>query len=250
MFSQGDLGYLDLKFKFKPKSILKGITRPKAWGKFLTKAIPGAVGGFVMSGFNPIGAVAGASAGFVGGKSKPLKSFMIGSAIGGAAGAAAGKLLPAGSKWTTPLIRSKWLGTTGLVRTGRLIAPATASVVKTAVPLATTAASMTAPKTIPTTPVPASTETEPSMTSELVKTAAGFLKPAPLQVSPQYLTPEQQAQLSPELVQFKPETPAVQEAGITGGGLDKNKLLLYGGLGLAGLLLIMTLTKKGGKENV
>jgi len=62
-------------------------------GKFIFKAAPAAIGGFLVGG--PIGAAAGAATGFIGGKpSKVLKRFLYGIGAGGLASGVTGLVAP------------------------------------------------------------------------------------------------------------------------------------------------------------
>lgn len=118
----------------------------KVAGKAITGAVSGAATGFIMSGFNPIGAIAGGIGGAVtGGISKTtkflpnvLKGGAVGAVAGGVAGYVGGSVLPANSWWTTPLVESKWLGTTGLAQQGKFFAETGAKVATTAAQTAVT----------------------------------------------------------------------------------------------------------------
>jgi len=73
--------YEYLGYGFSLKSITKSISKAiKPVGKFITRAAPAAVGGFLVGG--PIGMAIGASTGFIGGKDKPLKRLMYGLGAG------------------------------------------------------------------------------------------------------------------------------------------------------------------------
>lgn len=65
----------------------------KKVGRFITRAVPAAVGGFLVGG--PVGAAVGVSTGFIGGKNKPLKRLMYGVGAGGTLAAATPALIKA-----------------------------------------------------------------------------------------------------------------------------------------------------------
>jgi hypothetical protein len=65
----------------------------KSIGKFITRAVPAAVGGFIVGG--PIGAAMGAATGLIGGKDKPLKRLMYGLGAGSVLSAATPALMKA-----------------------------------------------------------------------------------------------------------------------------------------------------------
>lgn len=75
-------------------------------GKFIVKAVPAAVGGFLVGG--PIGAAAGAATGFIGGKpSKVLKRFLYGIGAGGLASGVTGLVAPQYQIYTQGPLSSK-----------------------------------------------------------------------------------------------------------------------------------------------
>ena len=64
-------------------------------GKFIAKAVPAAIGGFLVTGGAPLGAAIGAATGFIGGKpSKVFKRFLYGVGAGGLAAGVTGLVAP------------------------------------------------------------------------------------------------------------------------------------------------------------
>jgi len=85
-------------------------------GKFLFKAVPAAIGGFLVGG--PIGAAAGAATGFIGGDPKKvLKRFLYGVGVGGTVAGITGLVSPGLQAYTHGPLSSKISGILSKIKT-------------------------------------------------------------------------------------------------------------------------------------